>query len=142
EIALSRDLPLVGAVMPRHSLTLPIAAPSLSRRRASFLTPESFFAPDGLSLVAGRAALVPASGSPALVAANAAQAGAAAVLLYGAQLPAGGIGLDEETPIPVVAVPSAVAARMINALSRGADASASIGAAGDAATRAAAAVAP
>ena len=34
---------------------------------------------------------------------NAARAGAAAVVLYGTAIPAGGLGLDESVPVPVVA---------------------------------------
>jgi subtilisin family serine protease len=130
DVVLDRHLPLVGAGAPPHSLHVGVAVPALERRRASFRSLASFFSTDGLSLVAGRAALLRAGEQPAVVAANAARAGAAAVLLYGARLPAGGIGLDEETPIPVVAVPPAAAARLINGITRGADAGVSIGAAG------------
>jgi subtilisin family serine protease len=66
-----------------------------------------FFAPDGTSLVAGAAAVIAANGSPLLPRVrNAAEAGAAAVLVYGSILPAGAAGLSEDAPIPVLAVPS------------------------------------
>ena len=66
-----------------------------------------FFAADGTSLVAGAAAVIAANGSPLLPRVrNAAEAGAAAVLVYGSILPAGAAGLSEDAPIPVLAVPS------------------------------------
>ena len=66
-----------------------------------------FFAADGTSLVAGAAAVIAADGSPLLPRVrNAAEAGAAAVLVYGSVLPAGAAGLSEDAPIPVLAVPS------------------------------------
>ena len=61
----------------------------------------------GLSLVAGRAALVPAGDDPGYAAAQAAKAGAASVVLYGDALPGGGIGLDDGVTVPVVGLPSA-----------------------------------
>ena len=66
-----------------------------------------FFAADGTSLVAGAAAVIAANGSPLLPRVrNAAEAGAAAVIVYGSVLPAGAAGLSEDAPIPVLAVPS------------------------------------
>ena len=128
DVVLDEVLPLVGAAEPSDAVNVSIAAPELVRKRSSFTSLASFFSSDGLSLVAGRAALLPAGEAPALVASNAARAGAAAVLLYGARLPAGGIGLDEETPVPVVAISPAAAVPLLNALVRGAHVGASIGA--------------
>lgn len=65
-----------------------------------------FFDPSGVSRVAGRAVLVPADGtSLARKAANAKAAGAAALLVYGTDLPAGALDLEEAGALPVVAVP-------------------------------------
>ena len=127
DIALDRTLPLVGAASEAPTGTLAVAAPALERPNAPYERLESFFTRDGLSLVAGKAALLPAGDAPAAVAENATTAGAAAVLLYGSQLPAGGIGVDEQTAAPVVALPPGAAARVMNALARGADVGASFG---------------
>ena len=109
--AARRHAPLAGAVRPAQP-----ARPRASRCRAGRSavrgaprrgSPTSSRA-SGLSIVAGRAALVPIGASPAPAAARAAAAGASAVLLYGgrAALPAGGLGLDESIPIPVVSIPT------------------------------------
>ena len=60
QVVLDRNLPLTGELAPTTAFTSSIAAPGLVRTRASFALPGSFFTQDGLSLVAGRAALVPA----------------------------------------------------------------------------------
>jgi len=49
---------------------------------------------------------------------NAARAGAYAVLLYGAGLPAGSLGLDENVDVPVVAIPRTIAAQILVDLAR------------------------
>jgi subtilisin family serine protease len=141
KVVLDRTLPLTGGLAPSGAVTATVAAPGLVRRHVSFSVLTSYFAPDGLSLVAGRAALVPAGGSPASTARSAAEAGATAVLLYGPRLPVGGVPLDEDTPVPVVSIPSAVAARLLATIARGQDAGASIGAAHDAPNDGAASVA-
>src|SRR5204863_9952351 len=64
-----------------------------------------FFDGHGISLVAGTAASVGATGDPMLAIEDAVQAGARAVVVHGAELPAGGLGLDEEVDVPVVSVP-------------------------------------
>jgi minor extracellular serine protease Vpr len=113
---------LAGAVRPSHRLDLDVAAPrgtiGGTRRTAPRLT--DFFSRSGISLVAGRAALVPAGASPAPAAARAAAAGASAVLLYGggATIPAGGLGLDESVPVPVVSISTAVAHAALQRLAR------------------------
>jgi hypothetical protein len=66
---------------------------------------SQFFNGRGLSLVAGRAALVHGGEDPQLAAEYAARAGASAVVLYGTQLPAGGFGLDEGIDVPVLGLP-------------------------------------
>ncbi len=56
---LDRMLPLTGELAPRDAFTTEAAAPGLVRRRADFSRLDSYFTEDGLSLVAGRAAVVP-----------------------------------------------------------------------------------
>src|SRR3954470_23565898 len=110
---LDANAPVAGAVRPTQRLDLSVAIPrgtiGAVRRTAPRLT--DFFTPQGISLVAGRAALVPIGASPAPAAARAATAGASVVLLYGRgpALPAGGLGLDESLPVPVVSIPTAAA---------------------------------
>jgi hypothetical protein len=89
-----------------------------ARQTAPGLT--DFFTRAGISIVAGRAALVPAGVSPAPAAARAAAAGASAVLLYGsgAALPAGGLGLDESFPVPVISIPNDAARAALAALAK------------------------
>ena len=111
-----------GAATPAGRLDLQLAAPRGStgaRRTAPRLS--DFFSRAGASLVAGKAALVPGGASPAPAAERAAAAGASAVLLYGVRqpLPAGGLGLDEATPVPVVSVSNAVARAVFKQLAAG-----------------------
>jgi subtilisin family serine protease len=110
-------LPLASAVTPSRSIDTGIGAP-----RAQTTAPAGsfgavplldFFDREGRSLVAGRAALVPATSDPDGTVSNAARAGAVAVLFYGADLPAGGIGLDETGPIPAVSVGKTTADRLL-----------------------------
>ena len=114
-VLVDRLLPLAGAVLPTGSRELALVAPQETGSRGSpggFLAPsslESFFDRNGVSVVAGRAALVRAGDDPVAAVENAARAGAAAVALYGTAIPAGGLGLDESVPVPVVAVPDDVA---------------------------------
>jgi subtilisin family serine protease len=125
--------PLAGAVTPTRALDVAIGAP-----RAQTTEPVGyrgavplldFFDRRGSSLVAGRAALLPAGVDPNGSVANAAQAGAVAVLFYGADLPAGGIGLDESAPIPAVSIPGDVAATLLARIRAGVQSTVSLGAA-------------
>jgi minor extracellular serine protease Vpr len=104
DLALDRPLPLAGAVVSGHPLERELAAP---RADASGL--RAFFDSKGRSLVANRAALVDGGSDPQLAIEYAARAGANAVVVYGTQLPAGGLGVDEAVNIPVVSVPRHVA---------------------------------
>jgi subtilisin family serine protease len=124
--------PLAGAVTPSKPLDAGIGAP-----RAQSTAPVGyrgavplldFFDERGFSLVAGRAALLQAGSDPDASVANAARAGALAVLFYGADLPAGGIGLDETAPIPAVSIPAEVAQRLLGYIHSGTPASVSLGA--------------
>jgi minor extracellular serine protease Vpr len=122
ELVFDRRVPLAGAIAPGRALTLRAAAPGLSAEgaaRGDALTLTDFFDEAGLSLVAGRAALVPAGADPGYAAAQAVRAGAAAVILYGPTLPAGGIGLDEAVSVPVVSVPAWAAQEVLPAVAAG-----------------------
>ena len=89
-----------------------------------------FFDPRGVSLVAGRAALVPAEGGAIEAKArNAAAAGATALIVYGADLPAGALDLDEGAPLPVLALPRDAGDAAVDALREGRPVSVFLGAA-------------
>jgi minor extracellular serine protease Vpr len=134
DVLVDRLLPLAGAVLPTHARELALVAPkeqSSSGSPGGFLAPptlDSFFNRDGLSVVAGRAALVRAGDDPVTAVENAARAGAAAVVLYGTAIPAGGLGLDASVPVPVVAVPDDVARTALDALAAGRHPALSLGA--------------
>ena len=124
--------PLAGSVTPSVPLDVGIGGP-----RAETTQPVGehgavplldFFDRRGASLVAGRAALLPAGEDPNGSVANAAEAGAVAVLFYGADLPAGGIGLDESAPIPAVSVPEDIARTLLRNIRNGVPATVSLGA--------------
>src|SRR5207244_5149046 len=87
-----------------------------------------FFDRRGVSLVAGRAALLPAGPDPNGSVENAARAGAVAAVFYGVDLPAGGIALDESAPIPAVSVPVDVAETLLSRIRSGIATSVSLGA--------------
>ncbi|HEY6067310.1 MAG TPA: S8 family serine peptidase [Gaiellaceae bacterium] len=126
--------PLVGAVRPAHPLDVGIGAPRVQTTAPGgdqgAVPLLDFFDRAGLSLVAGRAALVRAGPDPAAVVARAAQAGAVAVLLYGSALPAGGIGLGESGTIPAASIPEDVALRMLAHLRQRIPVTLSLGAVG------------
>jgi subtilisin family serine protease len=109
DVVLDRDLPLLDLPSSKHPVDLPVAVASGSGTKAA-----DYFA-RGLNLVAGKAALVPAGSDPGAAANAAAGAGAKAVLLFGAGLPAGSLGLSNDLGIPVVAVPSSAAAKLLAA---------------------------
>jgi len=103
-----RRVPLVGAVAPRGNLFLRLGAPRLERSAIENGIPPrlgDFFDERGFSNVAGRAALVPAGSDPSYAAQQAVKAGAALAVVYGDELPGGGIGLDEGVTVPVVTIP-------------------------------------
>ena len=124
--------PLAGAVTPIRALDVGIGAPrsqttgAVGYRGAVPLL--DFFDRRGSSLVAGRAALLPAGVDPSGSVANAARAGAVAVLFYGADLPAGGIGLDERAAIPAVSVPEDIAQTLLDRIRGGVQTTVSLGA--------------
>jgi minor extracellular serine protease Vpr len=109
DLVLDRYLPLAGAVVSKRPTELELAAPEGPGL-------HGLFDARGRSLVAGRAALVDGGSDPQQEAEDAARAGAAAVVVYGTQLPAGGVGLDESIDIPVVSVPLRVAQVALTAI--------------------------
>lgn len=123
--------PLAGAVVPSGPLDVGIGAPRVQTTEPvgyrGAVPLLDFFDRHGASLVAGRAALLPAGVDPNGSVASAAQAGAVAVLFYGADLPAGGIGLDEIAPIPAVSVPEDVAHTMLARIRSGVPTTVSLG---------------
>jgi minor extracellular serine protease Vpr len=79
-----------------------------------------YFDPSGVSRVAGKAALVPADAtSLAQKAANAKAAGAAALLVYGTDLPAGALDLDDAGALPVLAVSGTAGVDAVDGLRHG-----------------------
>src|SRR3954452_19071994 len=124
---------LVGAVTPSEPLDVGIGVPrAQTTEPVGYRGPVpllDFFDRRGESLVAGRAALLQAGADPNGSLANAAQAGAVAVLFYGADLPAGGIGLDESAPIPAVSVPEDAAQTLLGRIRSGVPTTLSLGAA-------------
>jgi subtilisin family serine protease len=130
-VELDGTRPLSGAVTPAVPIDAGIGAP-----RARSTAPVGyrgavplldFFDRRGLSLVAGRAALLRAGSDPDASVANAARAGAIAVLFHGGPLPAGGIGLDENAPIPAVSIPEGVAERLLERIKHGIPTTVSLG---------------
>ena len=120
-VLLDAVVPLAGAAAPRHALGLRVAQPRPGEEGAGSPGIGAFFDRRGYSLVAGRAALVSAGGSPHEVATAAAHAGAAAIFLDGARVPSGSLGVDGLVPVPVVGLGAAVGAALRAALSSGAN---------------------
>jgi subtilisin family serine protease len=122
QLLLDRRLPLAGAVAARHPVALELASP-----RGRGADPASFFDGRGLSRVAGGAALIRAGSDPRTAIENAVQAGAQAVVVYGTNLPAGGLGLDESVNVLVFSVPARVGELAAASLARGGHPVVSIG---------------
>jgi subtilase family protein len=115
DLILDRSLPLAGAVVSARPRELELAAPRLG---GGGLSLDHFFDARGRSLVAGRAALIHGGPDPQLAIEYAARAGAMAVVVYGTQLPAGGLGVDEGVNVPIVSVPLHVAQVALAAIER------------------------
>ncbi len=126
EVILDEPLPLLGAGAPGHPLTLQVATP---RKTGGAVGSRSidYFDPDGASRVAGRAVLVPAGSRPAAAVADAARAGAAAVVFYGGAVPPGALPVPDDATVPVVDVPTAEAAELLAAQRAGVDVGVAIG---------------
>lgn len=122
DVVFDGEVPLLGTVAPSRPLQLEPAEP---RPAATDLT--AYFSLGGYSLVAGKAALVQAGTDPAAQVEQAADAGAAAVVLYGAALPPGSLGLAADVSVPVLEIPASAAAAAAGAARAGADVGFSIG---------------
>jgi hypothetical protein len=122
---------LGGSAAPKSALNKRLARPRVVKATAEALkaAPDlsRFFSAKGYSLVAGKAALVPAGDDPRSGASNAGLAGASAVVLYGTSLPSGALGLDENIAVPVVSLPARVGEDASVRLRRGEDVQVSIG---------------
>ena len=107
----------------QETLSLSLVAPRTSeadrRQTAGGVALEDFFDRRGSSLVAGRAALVPAGESPEDAAEAAVRAGAAAVVLHGTRLPSEALAPLARGSVPVVSVPAVAAARALRSLRAG-----------------------
>jgi hypothetical protein len=135
--AFSERARVLGALAPDDPVTLSAAAllgPTLGdpRRGARSLAAgdvlADFFDPSGASLVAGRAVLFRDDGhSLAAKVANAAAAGATAVVVYDTELPAGGLDLDERAALPVIALPGEAGRAAVEGLTRDAPVTVSLG---------------
>ena len=126
DVIFDRSLPLLGAIAPRHSLTLRVTTPRSTRGLAGASSTD-FFDAKGFSLVAGSAVVVPVGADPEATAVAASRAGAAAVVLYGGSLPAGALRAAEDETAPVVVVPTAAAVELLAALRAGIDVGIALG---------------
>jgi subtilisin family serine protease len=151
DVLLDSRLDLAGAVAPSGVVALTaggLHGPTLAApRRPDDLSAGGtelgdFFDREGLSRVAGRAVVVPARGDVAAQARNAAAAGAAALLVSGGRVPAGGLDVDEATAIPVAALPAESGRAALEALAGGDPVIVELGPAGTAANAGVGDVAP
>src|SRR5581483_4806443 len=108
DVILDGKMPLLGAAAPAHALTLQLAG---ARGKQA----------------AGRAVVAPIGSDPEATVAAASRAGAAAVVLYGASLPAGGLRLSDTATAPTVVVPAAAAVELLAAQRAGLDVGVAIG---------------
>jgi Subtilase family len=106
-VLFDRLVPLAGAVEPEGTLLLQPAEP-----RTPVSTQQAFFE-QGASLVASRAAVVPATGDPEVVTRWASVAGASAVILHGRDVAPGAVPMDERIQVPAVVLPDAVARALL-----------------------------
>jgi subtilisin family serine protease len=122
DVTFDGRLPLLGAVVPPKARELEFGIPRGRGEQAA-----DYFDAHGLSVVAGRAALVRAGGDPGAAAVAASQAGAAVLLFYGGNLPAGSLGLSSDVDIPVVAIPQRAAQAILAGRRRGVRVGVSVG---------------
>jgi hypothetical protein len=131
DVIFDRAVSLGGSAAPKMALSRSLVRPRVVEATTGGLEPaldlSRFFDSKGYSLVAGKAALVPAGDDPRGGARNAGLAGASAVVLYGTSLPSGALGLDENVTVPVVSVPAHVGEEASVRLSEGEKLEVSIG---------------
>ncbi len=125
------SVPVAGDSAPSR-LALALALPRAGTPSGEPLELADFFDPGGLSMVAGRAALVPGGSTPERAAIAAANAGARAVVVYGGRLPSGALDLGDHSDVPVIGVPEAAGLALAQRLRKGEDARVSIAPAGTA----------
>src|SRR5204862_193611 len=133
-VELDTVVPLAGNVVPRTPVDSPVGAPRLPNGvngRTGSVPLEGFFDARGRGLVADRAALVPVGADPASTYANAARAGATAVLFYGGALPGGALGAAGSAKVPAVSLPVNVAERLLERLRAGVPVTVSVGSQGE-----------
>ena len=114
-------VPLGGA--PAGTVTAAVAFVSRARAARGI---EALFTDDGVSTVAGRAALLPRAALSGDAVDDATSAGALAVLVDG-PLPAGAFSLDVPPGVPVVGLPPRVAREIRTLLGAGVPVSAAVG---------------
>ncbi len=131
EVLFNGAVALGGSAAPKTALNESLASPRAVETTTPGFEPAPdlslFFDSKGYSLVAGKAALVPAGDDPLDSARNAGLAGASAVVLYGTSLPSGALGLDENVTVPVVSVPARAGNEASARLRRGENVEVSIG---------------
>jgi subtilisin family serine protease len=115
-------MPLGGA--PTHTVTAGVVAVSHASTARGI---GGLFTRDGMSTIAGHAALLPRGTLSDETVDEAADAGALAVLVEGA-LPAGAFSLDVPTGIPVVGLPESLAGSIRELTAEGVPVSVSVGA--------------
>jgi Subtilase family len=112
-----------------------LAGPTLAAPNRPAETPArgvelaDLFSPEGISLVAERAVLLPAGGDLRHAARNAAAAGAALILVADDSLPAGTLDLEGDRAVPVLALPAEAAQDAREGLAAGESVSLSLAAA-------------
>ncbi len=134
-VLVDRVVPLAGVLAPDGPLRLRAASPRLvapeapAPEQSAALELADFFDDAGFSLVAGKAALLPAGRDTRRVVEAAVRAGAVAVILYGARVPAGALGADDRISVPVAGLAAAAARETLAALDGGASVGVVLGAA-------------
>ncbi|MBV8599506.1 MAG: S8 family serine peptidase [Actinobacteria bacterium] len=126
DVIYNARLPVLGTVAPTVSVNLQLGVPKTNGTAAP--TGRDFYDAHGVSLVTGKAALVPAGEDPSDAAAAAAAAGARAVLVYGPAVPAGPLDLPTVVGVPVVGIPAGPALQLLAAFRLGVDVGVSLGA--------------
>jgi subtilisin family serine protease len=135
DVTLDETTRVLGSVAPTAAYAVAgLLGPSLAdpRRADTAAVAGSmladFFDAEGVSRVAGRAALIPGEdGGLEFKAKNAMTAGTSALLVYGTNVAAGALDLEDATAIPVVALPNDEGRAALEALARGEDVSVSFG---------------
>jgi Subtilase family len=117
DAVLEETVRVLGAAAPQTAVRMDVAAvtgPTLAAPDRADSDPATgdelgdFFGEDGVSLVAGKAAVVsPEGGSIERRVQNAAAAGASVVLVTGTSLPSGALDLQDGIAVPVLAIPTA-----------------------------------